>query len=346
MFRHEKVRAALNSVGINYEIPEIQRPQNNDAVAAIYAFEHAYYRQYSTYCVPGTVSIAVNESSGRQYLVDGQHRMAAYKELSAAYPERTFDIYVDYYYYANAEADADNRQLEQIYKRVNTCQINPITELSIDEYKILREVEAYMLQHFAKYIKLSRTPHRPNVNISVFIDKLRESKIIKRLNICRGQQLIALIVEINRFYASVPDDTFHTWHVRDAGGIADKLRRESNQLYLGLYTNYEWIGRIIDAKTTGCEYTQLRHYTNNYRAKIPRHTRDIIWQRENGDNTAGQCYCCRQPVRITDFECGHIVAATLGGSCLPENLQPICRPCNRDMGTMNLDEYRKLVKCG
>ena len=342
MFRHEKVRQSLNSVGVNYEIPDIQRAQNNNTVVEIYVCENSYYMQYAKYCAPGTVSIAVSETTGRQYLVDGQHRMAAYKELTRAYPERVFDIYVDYYYYAGA----DDTQLEQIYKRVNTCQINPITELSIDEYKILREVATHMTQNFAKYIKCSPSPHRPNINIGIFIDKLRESKIIRHLNICRGQQLVDLIVDINRFYAATPDEMFIRWRVRDAAGITDKLRRESNQLYLGLYANYEWIGRIIEAKLNNLDYSQLHHYSNTYRAKIPRHTRDVVWQRENGDKPTGKCYCCQQPLRFNDFECGHIVAATLGGSCLPENLQPICRQCNRDMNTMNLDEYRKLVKCG
>jgi 5-methylcytosine-specific restriction endonuclease McrA len=342
MFRHEKVLKSLNSVGINYEIPDIQRPRNNNTVATIYTYENEYYKKYTQYCAPGAISIAVNDLTGRQYLVDGQHRMSAYKELAHDYPERPFDIYVDYYYYADT-TDAD---LNTIYKLANTCCANPIAEMSVDEYKILREVEVYMSQNFPKYIKQSQVPRRPNININVFIDKLRDSRIIQRLNISRGQQLIDMIVELNRYYATVPDDKFCTWRIRDIVSICDKLRRESNQLYLGIYTNYEWIGRIIEAKTNDLTYNHLYHYTSAYRSKIPTHTRNAIWLRENGDSTNGKCYCCRQPLRITDFECGHIIAVTIGGSNVPENLQPVCRQCNRDMGIMNLDTYRDLLEFG
>ncbi len=44
------------------------------------------------------------------------------------------------------------------------------------------------------------------------------------------------------------------------------------------------------------------------------------------------------------MECGHIVAHALGGEITFNNLQPTCKTCNRDMGVMNLNEYKLLFK--
>ena len=44
-----------------------------------------------------------------------------------------------------------------------------------------------------------------------------------------------------------------------------------------------------------------------------------------------------------NFECGHVVARCLGGKNVVDNLEPVCKKCNSDMGTMNLEEYRKYI---
>jgi 5-methylcytosine-specific restriction endonuclease McrA len=44
------------------------------------------------------------------------------------------------------------------------------------------------------------------------------------------------------------------------------------------------------------------------------------------------------------MECGHIIAHALGGNALLDNLMPVCKSCNRDMGTMNLEEYKCIVQ--
>ena len=44
------------------------------------------------------------------------------------------------------------------------------------------------------------------------------------------------------------------------------------------------------------------------------------------------------------MERGHIVPFAQCGSADLENLEPVCKTCNRDMGVMNLHEYKNLIK--
>lgn len=58
----------------------------------------------------------------------------------------------------------------------------------------------------------------------------------------------------------------------------------------------------------------------------------------------GLCHCCQCKISFADFEAGHVVSDADGGEVSLDNLRPICRGCNRGMGTMNMFEYIKLHK--
>ncbi len=57
------------------------------------------------------------------------------------------------------------------------------------------------------------------------------------------------------------------------------------------------------------------------------------------------CWCgCGREIDMMDFECGHVIAASLGGPTTLENLRPICGVCNKSMGTRHLYEF--MLTCG
>jgi hypothetical protein len=63
------------------------------------------------------------------------------------------------------------------------------------------------------------------------------------------------------------------------------------------------------------------------------------------DNGTGKCFACTyNDIRSSSFECGHIVAVACGGENTIENLRPVCAACNKSMGKMNLDDYKKMLK--
>lgn len=75
---------------------------------------------------------------------------------------------------------------------------------------------------------------------------------------------------------------------------------------------------------------------------IPKHVRDEVWRRYIGmDKAEGKCYVCGRTIHITDFEVGHNRAVSKGGSDKVTNLRPICKGCNRSMGTMSIEAFKR-----
>lgn len=75
--------------------------------------------------------------------------------------------------------------------------------------------------------------------------------------------------------------------------------------------------------------------------KLSYATRVSCWNKYVG-MTVGEtlCLCCKfNTITQMNWECGHIVAESCGGSNDIENLRPICRHCNNDMGAENMREF-------
>lgn len=80
---------------------------------------------------------------------------------------------------------------------------------------------------------------------------------------------------------------------------------------------------------------------NAYKKKsIPKSLRNQVWIERMGEKFDGKCYCCLKKITVFDWECGHIVSEKNGGHTIIKNLRPICQPCNRSMGIMNMDEFK------
>ena len=78
------------------------------------------------------------------------------------------------------------------------------------------------------------------------------------------------------------------------------------------------------------------------RKPVSKSLRDAVWLKYMKNKAEGKCYCCRiRPIHFTDFEVGHNKAVAKGGYDHISNLRPICRGCNRGMGTKSIEWYRK-----
>lgn len=66
-----------------------------------------------------------------------------------------------------------------------------------------------------------------------------------------------------------------------------------------------------------------------------------VWDKQFGpDARIGKCYVCSRPIKMEDYEMGHIVSAHDGGSKTIDNLLPVCKNCNRSCGTQNLHAFK------
>lgn len=77
------------------------------------------------------------------------------------------------------------------------------------------------------------------------------------------------------------------------------------------------------------------------RKALPAHVRQTVWDRAEkimvDNNQVALCAICKEHLKFTTFECGHIVSVKNGGSDEPENLTPMCGRCNRSLGAHNFD---------
>ena len=72
-----------------------------------------------------------------------------------------------------------------------------------------------------------------------------------------------------------------------------------------------------------------------YRKKhIPVAFREQIWLRDCGRVFESKCQTkwCDNRITVWDFQAGHNIPESRGGSLTPENLIPICSRCNSSMG--------------
>jgi len=78
------------------------------------------------------------------------------------------------------------------------------------------------------------------------------------------------------------------------------------------------------------------------RKRIPKAIKERVWAKYIGMNKPeGRCYACERPIHFTNFEVGHNRARSKGGSDNITNLRPICRSCNRSMGTMSIENFKR-----
>ena len=81
--------------------------------------------------------------------------------------------------------------------------------------------------------------------------------------------------------------------------------------------------------------------SSSKRKPCPKAVREAVWRKYNGNKMNGRCYVCNAPITFTNFELGHNKAYSKGGKCTIGNLRPICRSCNRSMGTMSIEAFKK-----
>lgn len=69
---------------------------------------------------------------------------------------------------------------------------------------------------------------------------------------------------------------------------------------------------------------------------IPSSLKNAIWVTYNGKTFEAKCHVswCKTIINVFNFEAGHDVPESKGGSTCIGNMRPICASCNRSMGNM------------
>ena len=80
---------------------------------------------------------------------------------------------------------------------------------------------------------------------------------------------------------------------------------------------------------------------------IPKALREQVWFTQLGKVYEAKCVVswCQNKITVFDFEVGHNLPESKGGSTTLDNLRPICARCNKSMGNRySIDEWNALGK--
>lgn len=77
------------------------------------------------------------------------------------------------------------------------------------------------------------------------------------------------------------------------------------------------------------------------RTSCPLSVKQAVWKKYNGEKMYGKCYVCGKKIHYDTVEMGHNIPASKGGKWTLSNCRPLCRSCNRSMGTMTIEAFKK-----
>lgn len=86
---------------------------------------------------------------------------------------------------------------------------------------------------------------------------------------------------------------------------------------------------------------------NYYRKEgVPKRIRELVWTTYNGEVFSKKCFVswCDNHINVFNFQVGHDIPESKGGTLEISNLKPICGNCNQSMGNKyTITEWNELV---
>ena len=79
---------------------------------------------------------------------------------------------------------------------------------------------------------------------------------------------------------------------------------------------------------------------------LPKRIREVVWNTYNGETYSSKCYVpwCSNMINVFNYQVGHDIPESKGGTYDIGNLRPICSNCNLSMGNKwTIQEWGKLV---
>jgi len=94
----------------------------------------------------------------------------------------------------------------------------------------------------------------------------------------------------------------------------------------------------------------INHNTNQsyyHKEAIPKRIRELVWTTHNKETFTHKCFVswCDNKINVFNFQVGHDIPESKGGTLDIDNLKPICGNCNLSMGNKyTITEWCKLIK--
>jgi 5-methylcytosine-specific restriction endonuclease McrA len=85
---------------------------------------------------------------------------------------------------------------------------------------------------------------------------------------------------------------------------------------------------------------------HNHKETIPKRIRELVWTTNNSETFSTKCFVtwCENKINVFNFQVGHDIPESKGGTLDIDNLKPICSNCNLSMGNKyTITEWCKLI---
>ena len=329
---------------IQYQPANIQRLLNDEHVEYLVNDQIEEYKKNGMFSI--LQSITCGDLNNRRYILDGQHRIAAFKQLyNLNYPLNQNIPLIIY----NTHSLED---LKYYYKRINKHHpINPL-EISDTWFKYGKSFCIWLTKQFGEYIKnTEKTCNCPNINLREMMIYIKKMNVFHRLNAIMldddaSNVFQKSIVSINQYLINNFETLRKMQFTSDFKRKIEKCynKNEQKPCFLGIWRQFEWIEIAIYLIKHNVRINDIDlSLFNNERIKIPKTVRNEVWKKRNGNVMEGTCFVCNNSLVFDNMECGHIIPHVCKGQIAIDNLEPICKTCNRDMGIMNLNEYKSIL---
>lgn len=329
-----------------YVIPLLQRNINQTHIKEIVDDQIQEFDKWQCFSILQAVTVA-KVREGKTYILDGQHRICAFKALdNAGYPINEVMIPVVAY-------DVfDEIEMLGYFNRINkNMPIHPL-ELEPEFADYGKVIIENMEKTFTGYLKHdSKNSRCPHINMNDFKKNLAGRTI--------GDKLKAVGVDAKTFWMKIMEfNNFVKNNIKASHQLCAMMQKRMtdcevkaqklgcNVCYLGVWRRFEWLDFALDSL---CENKAFANISlaceTKIRQLIPACVRVQVWKKVNpNQGDMGVCFTCCNDLYYSDAECGHIKAHALGGTDTVDNLMPVCKTCNKDMGIMNLFDYKNMIE--
>jgi len=325
---------------IQYQLPNVQRLLNSDHVDHLVRDQIEEMSSHGEFSMLQSITCA--DLDEKRYVLDGQHRIEAFKILKSQGYQLDFNIPVICYSVSSFD------ELQKYYLRINKHNpINPL-EVSNDWVKYGKQFCTWFLGEYKTYMKQGEAKcNCPNINLDEMMSYIKRYNVFSRIP--DDMDILDFINQIKKLNAYMNENSVQIANAQIQSDFTNRISKciKKNPLspcILGIWRRFEWLEIILYslANKTRIEDITFSKFAL-VRPKIGKQKRIDVWKKRNGVNMNGVCYVCDEDMTFENMECGHIIPFFHGGGCEQTNLEPICKTCNRDMGILNLTDYKSIM---
>jgi hypothetical protein len=266
-------REMLKSVQLDLDI---QRELDMNWVNELKGNVMKHKKQHGYYLF-GTFEVACLDNS--LYMLNGQHRYFVLRDL-ANLCEEDEEIPVEIKIYTVSTLES----MRDLWMKVNGSKPYKLCK-STSKQVILNSIKKYFVCNYPNFITEAEKPMKPHINLRQLEEAIEEHKVIDTLKIESSEEFITMIEKINNYYKYLDVGKWKQWGFDEAIVHKCKLKNILKPLFLGIFTNFEWIKRILALNSdppTIDNYNSIPHLGLNAKSrKISKVKRRKVWEKRN-----------------------------------------------------------------